>query len=289
LMVKEEVIGILAFHQLSAAHRCVPEEIDFVGNVASAVSLAVENARLYEEQRSIAGTLQEAFLTAPEKIEGLDFGHLYHAATEVAKVGGDFFDLFELDERKVGILIGDVSGKGLEAAKMTAMIKNTIAAHAHEEDSPAETLKKANRLACRAFPPSSFATVFLGILDKMTGTLRYCNAGHPPPIVRRAAARSSFLGTGNGPVGIWEEFDYDDRETVLQSGDVFFAYTDGLFEARRDTKFYGEKRLRKAVNDSTLSVSRLPQAVFDQVVGFANGHLSDDIAILSVSLKKKSA
>ncbi|MCK4268198.1 MAG: serine/threonine-protein phosphatase, partial [Actinomycetia bacterium] len=235
-----------------------------------------------------ANTLQETFLTVPEEIKGIDFGHLYNASTEVAKVGGDFFDLIELEENQVGIFIGDVSGKGLEAAKMTSMIKNTIHAHAHEEDSPARILKKVNKSACKTFPSGLFATVFLGILDTTTGVLTYCNGGHLPPIIKRTGTRSSFLTTGNMPIGALEEVDYDDRKAKLRNGDILFAYTDGLIEARRGTRFYGEKRLRKAVKElASIPARELPQIIFDKVAAFSNGKLADDVAILAVSLKRK--
>ncbi|HEB12395.1 MAG TPA: PAS domain S-box protein [Actinobacteria bacterium] len=288
LIIKEKVIGVLAFHYLSSTGGFSEPEIDFAGKVASSVSLAIENARLYSDQRNIADTLQETFLTVPKKIKELDFGHLYHAATEATKVGGDFFDLFELEKNKICILIGDVSGKGLEAAKMTSMIKNTIHAHSHEENSPAEILKKSNKSAYKTIPPSSFITVFLGILNRKTGVLTYCNAGHPPPIVRRISGRSSFLDIGNNPIGVLEEVDYSDRKVRLKDGDVLFAHTDGLIEARRDTKFYGEKRLRKAVKElASIPAPELPQAIFDQILEFTDGKLVDDIAILSVSLERK--
>ncbi len=287
LIIRGSVIGVLAFHYLSATGGFDDAQIDFAGQVGSSVSLAVENARLYSEQRSIADTLQETLLTAPEEIRGLDFGHLYRAATEIAKVGGDFFDLFELKENKIGILVGDVSGKGLEAAKVTSMIKNTIHAHAHEEDSPAQILEKTNRSACRTIPPGSFATVFLGILEMTTGMLTYCNAGHPPAIVRRKADvdRYSFLTTGNGPIGALEGFVYTDGQIRLEAGDLLFTYTDGLIEARNGARFYGEKRLQQAIEESvSIPTSELPRAIFDRVLLFTDGRLVDDVAILSVSL-----
>ncbi len=287
LIIRGSVIGVLAFHYRSATSDFDDAQIDFAAQVGSSVSLAVENARLYSEQRSIADTLQETLLTTPEEIRGLDFGHLYRAATEIAKVGGDFFDLFELKEDMVGILIGDVSGKGLEAAKVTSMIKNTIHAHAHEENSPAQILEKTNRSACRTIPPGSFATVFFGILETTTGMLTYCNAGHPPAIVRRNAGadRYSFLTTSNGPIGALEGFAYNDGQIRLEKGDLLFIYTDGLIEARNGDLFYGEKRLREAIEESvSIPTSELPRAIFDRVLSFTDGRLVDDVAILSVSL-----
>ncbi|MCK4267979.1 MAG: PAS domain S-box protein, partial [Actinomycetia bacterium] len=104
LIKKDRLIGVLAFHNLSSPGSFGELEIDFAGKVASSVSLAIENAQLYFDQRNIANTLQETFLTAPKEIKGLDIGHIYKSASEIAKVGGDFFDLFELKNNEVCIL-----------------------------------------------------------------------------------------------------------------------------------------------------------------------------------------
>ncbi len=288
LIKKDRLIGVLAFHYLSSPGSFGEPEIDFAGKVASSVALAIENAQLYFDQRNIANTLQETFLTVPKEIKGLDIGHIYKSASEIAKVGGDFFDLFELENNKVCVLIGDVSGKGLEAATMTSMLKNTIHAYAHEVGSPAEILKKTNNSACGITQTGSFATIFLGVLDKISGELTYCNAGHPPQIVRRIAGRSAYLLTGNSPVGILKEFKYNDRTIVLEDSDVLFTFTDGLIEARRGNRFYGEKRLHTVVREhESIPAQDLPQTIFDHVLEFTGGKLSDDLAILCISPNRK--
>jgi GAF domain-containing protein len=101
--------------------------------MAAAMSLALTNARLYERERRIADRLQGALLALPEEIAGVEFAHAYHAASDAARVGGDFYDIFELDQECVGVTVGDVAGKGLDAAVLTSLVKNTVRAHAHEK------------------------------------------------------------------------------------------------------------------------------------------------------------
>src|SRR3990172_6829386 len=143
LLVRGEVIGILGF-TYDTGRQFTEAELDFVPKLATSVSLAIENARLYAAERKVAETLQEAFLNMPRQIAGLEFGHIYRSATETARVGGDFYDLFELEPDRVGVLIGDVAGKGLEAAALTSVIKSTVKAYAFENFFPASILAKTN-------------------------------------------------------------------------------------------------------------------------------------------------
>jgi two-component system CheB/CheR fusion protein len=288
LILKERVIGVLAFHYKSANGTFSKAEVDFAQRLAISVSLAAENARLYSEEHKIADTLQKALLTMSAEVKGVDFGHIYKSATvEIAEVGGDFYDLFELTDENVCMVMGDVSGKGLEAAKLTSMIKNTIRVFMYEEASPDAAMTRANIHIRQMTPAHSFTTVFLGVLNTASGTLTYCSAGHPPPIVKRPTGRSSFLPTGGPPLGIFEELHYDERRIKLASGDTLILFTDGATEARRDHDFYGEKRLVKAVKElKSVPAPMLPQAIFDKVYDFADGKLADDIAILCLSLKK---
>ncbi|HZD59775.1 MAG TPA: PAS domain S-box protein, partial [Anaerolineae bacterium] len=112
LIVKSDAVGTIIFNY-PEPYTFTATQIDFATKLGVSVSLALENARLYEAERNIADTLQEALLIMPEQIEGVSYGHLYRSSTETARIGGDFYDIFELEHGKVGIVIGDVSGKGI--------------------------------------------------------------------------------------------------------------------------------------------------------------------------------
>ena len=160
------------------------------------VSLAEENARLYERERGIAETLQQSLLSVPADLDGVQLGHFYGSATENTRVGGDFFDVFELADRLVAFTIGDVSGKGLEAASLTALAKNGLRAHAVEGDYPADAMRKTNDVLQRFTPTETFVTVFFAVLDTDSRVLSYANAGHPPPLLVGAQGVSELRGRG---------------------------------------------------------------------------------------------
>jgi len=242
--------------------------------------------RLYSAQRTISDTLQEAILISPQKIEGISFGHIYHSATEATKIGGDFYDIFEMEHDKVGIMVGDVSGKGLEAAAVTSLVKNTVKAYSYEETSPALILKKADRVLRKGIDTSCFITLFLGILDTKTGNLIYCSGGHPPAIIKRANSDISLLATSSGPIGILPEPEFIDERQTLKRGDILVLYTDGITEARRGRAFFGEEKLVNLLTRlKEPSVKKLPRLIFNEVIDYTEGTLQNDVVLLTVALK----
>ncbi|MHB8840655.1 MAG: PAS domain S-box protein [Candidatus Aquicultor sp.] len=285
LIARNDVVGALFFNHHSASVSFSAVQIDFANKLAASISLSLENARLYAAEHNIADTLQEALLTIPEAIEGVEFGYLYRSATEAAKVGGDFYDLFELEHDKIGIVIGDVSGKGLEAATLTSLVKNTIKAYAYENATPSAILAKTNEVVRRAAPPSMFVTVFLGILSTTTGELIYCSAGHPPAIIKRGTSETFLLTTDSPVIGAFSDMDYLDNRHRLERGDILINYTDGVTEARGERGFLGEERLVRLIRClQPVRGQELPSAVFREVLAYTGGVLSDDLAILSIAL-----
>lgn len=250
---------------------------------AAQASTAIENARLFEAQQTIAETLQRSILAIPEHLPGLSVGHLYRSATVAAHVGGDFYDLFTLDDGSIGILLGDISGKGLEASTVTSVVKNTVHAYALDRNPPAEVVSKANLVLNRLPGFADFVTLFFGILDTSTGSLRYCSAGHPPAMVRRAAGGVAKLETGSPIVGPLHDAVYEDTEALLAPGDVLVLYTDGVTEARREGEFFGEERLADVIGKERVPAEEIPRLIYERVSDFTGGVLDDDIALLSLT------
>jgi serine phosphatase RsbU (regulator of sigma subunit) len=285
LKIKDQVIGILDFSYSSAAVGFTAIEVDFAAKLAAAVSLAAENSRLYAAERDIAGTLQEALLSVPEKIAGFSFGHLYRSGAEIAKVGGDFYDIFEIAPGTLGLIIGDVSGKGLHAATLTSLVRSTIRAYAYEHASPAAVINRTNHVMIKTTGERMFATVFFGKLDIEAGTLTYCCAGHPPPLIKRRGRIVSVLETPSPAVGVLATLQYADRWNVMTKGDTLVLYTDGLIEARCNGALFGEDRLRRFIETlPALPADRLPQAIFDETARL-NCRLTDDLAIVALALE----
>jgi serine phosphatase RsbU (regulator of sigma subunit) len=249
--------------------------------------LAAENERLYRQQLDIAENLQLALLNIPSEIGPVKVGHLYRSATEAARVGGDFYDVFEVKEGNVAIIIGDVAGHGIQAARTATLVKDVVHAFTHQSLRTQEVLRRTNLLLIEKDLPG-FVTVFLGILDKSTGHLRYSSAGHPETLVRRASGEIEHLGCGYSPLGVYPDASWKPHEMDLHVDDLLVLYTDGVIEARRNGELFGEKRLERLLRRKRLSPQRLPHLVLDQVLAFAGGSLKDDVAVLALSLSEIS-
>ncbi|MDP1808097.1 MAG: PAS domain S-box protein [Actinomycetota bacterium] len=288
LSVKGALVGGLLLCHHSAAVPFHPSQVEFARKLATTVGLAIENARLYEKQRNIADTLQESLLETPRRIDGVNFDYYYSAATELSRVGGDFYDIFALDRGRVGIIVGDVSGKGLPAAGLTSLVKSTIKAYAYENDSTAWVMAMTNEVVTRAVSKTTFVTVFFGILNINTGLLRYCSAGHPPPIIK-AGPEAMLLTTRSPAIGVFADFQFFENRQKLAQDDILVIYTDGITEARRDSDFFGEDRLLSLIGEleprNTGEVSHL---IFNHIVDFTNGALADDVALVAISLTNKA-
>jgi len=259
------------------------QAVDFVHRLTLALALSLANAARFEAEHHIAETLQEALLRMPASIRGLEFSHLYRSATTTTRVGGDFFDAFEMTGGRAGVLMGDVSGKGLEAAVVTSIIKDTIKAYAHDTRSPAAAVKRANAALGEAVGPPTFASLFYAVVDGARGVLTYCNAGHPPPVVR-AADGSLRLLEGTSPViGAFPGSAFAQRTVRLAGDETVLLYTDGVTEARDPAgTFFDEPRLHAAVQAAgAAGVAGLPAAIFAAVMAFSEGRLTDDIALLA--------
>ena len=287
LMTRDSVIGMLTFHYRSAPVAFTGAQIDFAGKLAATVSFALENTRLYAVERHIADTLQTALLTVPECIEGVEYGHFYRSATEAARVGGDFFDIFGLEGDAVGIVVGDVAGKGLEAATITSLVRNTIRAYAYEQTSPAAVMTKVNEAVVKGSCSGSFITVFFAIADLKSGVLRYCSAGHPPAMIKRKTGEVSLLEVNSPVIGAFKTLQFYEAEAVLAVEDILVVYTDGVTEARCNGGFFEEEGLINVLKGmGPLSAREVPEAIFNEVITCTKGAISDDIVLLSLSLPR---
>lgn len=257
---------------------------EFATRLMSIVTLALENARVYEQQRHIANTLQQAVLAPPEDVEGIEVAYLYRAASSTADVGGDYYDVFQLDDARVGIVIGDVSGKGVGAARLTSLMRDGLRAYAYLNADPLWILGHTNRLVQRSTPTEEFSTVFLSVLDLGTGRLVYSGAAHPPAAILRADGATQSLASRGTLLGAFENARFAVDSTTLEYGDVLVLCTDGVTEARRGVELFGDERLLESVGAlHGTPLADLPQALLDRVLEYSGGALRDDCVILCVS------
>jgi sigma-B regulation protein RsbU (phosphoserine phosphatase) len=248
-------------------------------------ALAEEIALRYEAEHRVAEVLQEALLALPDAVPGIEFAARYASGSDNTRVGGDFYDLFEIAHGRVGILVGDVSGKGLEAATLTSVVRNSVRMRAMDGLAPAETMTKTNEAFYALTSTETFVTAFFGILDTNTGRLEYVGAGHPPAMIRREGAGVEILASTSPIVGAFLGTTFVGQCADLGPGDVLFVYTDGVVEARGDgPRLYGQERLRtvlRGTSDDT-GPGAVAEAVFADVLAYSGGKMRDDLALLAI-------
>lgn len=250
-------------------------------------ALAEEIALRYEAEHRVAEVLQEALLALPDSVKGIDFGARYASGSDNTRVGGDFYDLFEICDGKVGILVGDVSGKGLEAATLTSVVRNSVRMRAMDGLSPGETMTKTNEAFYALTSTDTFVTAFFGVLDIRTGCLEYVGAGHPPAMIVRRGDAVETLGSTSPIVGAFLGTAFVGTTADMVSGDVLFVYTDGVVEARGcGPELFGQERLRAllAALPAGADPDAVAEAVFDDVLAYSGGKMRDDLALLAIRL-----
>ncbi len=286
LVVRDEFLGVIGFHYHSEAMPFSDAQVNFARKLAATLSLALENARLFGQQRRIAETLQRSMLRPIPHIPRVDVGIGYASAFESALVGGDFYDIFQPDDQTLSVLIGDVSGKGIEAAGLTETIRSSVRSLSYIDPSPAFVFGRLNQLLLNELQDEMFATGTLFVLNTETGEIRIANAGHPRPIVR--GERCTYANVINGSLlGVVQET-YKESYLHIKEGETILLYTDGILEARRRSgELFGERRLLHAARSCT---KRRPQALvnslLEKATSFAAGRLDDDVALLALRLKK---
>ena len=223
----------------------------------------------------------------PEKTDLSGDGWHMHAITRPAKtVGGDFYDCFSLDDSRVCVVMGDVSGKGIGAAISMAMVKTVIREKLTAGFSPAETLNRTNDQIAARNPENQFATAFVAVLNTKTGELLYCNAGHNPPLMLRE--KCAFLNPEPGiALGVFENAGLKNASYTLSPGQGILLYTDGVTEAvNPQRQFFGEERLHAAVTSFSASENTAEETVLrvrSAVDAFCAGNEAfDDMAVLAL-------
>ncbi|MFH1577911.1 MAG: SpoIIE family protein phosphatase [Candidatus Omnitrophota bacterium] len=260
-----------------------------IGRLKKAQEEMVEKEK-FEQELEIARQIQHALL--PEKcpeLETAKIGVIYQAAKEV---GGDYYDFIDVDQDKIGIVVGDVSGKGVPAAILMAMIRSVVRSQAVGNLSAANVLSKANDLLVKDMKKGTFVSIFYGILDVKNRKLMYGRAGHPPTILFHGKTGECDILMPKGmALGVMAGALFDkvtqEEEIQLESGDLLVFYTDGVTEAKsKSDELYGKDRLLKVIiesgtDDVQVFVDKLEESIKD----FAKGYIqSDDITVIGVRL-----
>lgn len=264
------------------------EEIDFIRKSQQ------EHSQLesIKSDLAVAGEIQQAILPSkfppiPEVSEKVD---LYASMTPAKEVGGDFFDFFKIDDKRVGFVIADVSGKGVPASIFMAVSRTLLRATGMRGVSTNECLDIVNRMLCNESVDSMFVTVFYGIYNIETGDIEYTNAGHNPPYIIRANGNVESLPMSENIVaGMFDDFTYTHSTLKLEKDDSLILFTDGVTEAFNTSgEMYDEAGLEKTLSTIGQKDSfETCQAIINDVVAFAGDEpQSDDITLMAIKRKQ---
>jgi serine phosphatase RsbU (regulator of sigma subunit)/predicted ester cyclase len=243
-----------------------------------------------EQDLRVARSIQQASLPkeVPE-LEGWRIAPYYQPAREV---GGDFYDLFELEEGRVGVVVGDATGKGMPAALVVSAASSMLraVAQAFHSSSPGEVLSRVNETLVARIPPNVFVTCFYAILDPHSGSLRYANAGHTLPCCKRYDEdQADELRVRGMPLGLMPGMLYEEKQTILVPGDSVLLCTDGLVEAHNPQgEMFGTPRLRGFLSERSEGGNGLSAALMEELESFTGEgwEQEDDITLLTL---KRSA
>nr|MBA3320771.1 SpoIIE family protein phosphatase [Pyrinomonadaceae bacterium] len=292
IISNDEVIGVfdLESDELNAYTQ---DDLQVLLLLTSQVAIIIEKARLHEQliekkrleaQLEVARQVQLELLPARQpQLEGFDIS-AYNFSTE--EVSGDYYDFYQIYDDHLGIVIADVSGKGVPAALLMAFLRASLRAAIHIGYAPNISLAKINYLLWESIKNNQFVTAFYGVLDTTNKTLAYANAGHNPPLLIDATGRDAqFIERGGLPLGMFRDSRYYEYYLPIEAGQTLVLYTDGLTEAEgADGVEYGRERLAVKVREGLhLSAEDIIKFLYEDILEWTQGRGSgDDVTMVIV-------
>jgi PAS domain S-box-containing protein len=286
MTLRDRVLGVISFVSSESGRRFDEQDLELAQDLALRAAAAVENSRLYEAASAIARTLQASLLPpALPDLPGAELAAAYRPAGAGLEVGGDFYDVFNTAEDQWYLVVGDVCGKGAEAAAVTALARYTIRAAAVRRRSPAAILRwLSDAMLQQSDGSDRYCTIACAHLDLSTppGRVTVACGGHPLPLLVRADGTTEEVGIPGTLLGLVPSPDLNDHSTDLRAGDTLLLYTDGLTEAGAPSRVWSPEDLEAAARDAARdSVA----ATVDRLVEAAIGSLPavrDDVAVLAL-------
>ncbi len=268
------------------------QDLNFLSAVATRLSAAIERAHFYEvaenrrilleNELQIARDVQEGLM--PDEIPEIPGFGLAFAWSPAREMAGDFYNVFRMDDERWGIIIGDVADKGTAAALYMAMIQSLVLSSALRLRDPGAILEEVNKVIGRQSSALTFISVFFGLLNPKKSTLRYVNAGHNPPLVRRSTGEVERLSKTGPVLGVFDELQIKEERISLFSGDSVVLYTDGVTEAwhwNPQDEDYGVERLTAALVSAPPKAGPMLAHIEADLKGFTgNAPPQDDVTIM---------
>ncbi len=277
-----ELLAMLTVVSIDPSRQLGEEAVETAVFVAGQAALAIDNARLTQERKDFADTMQRSLLPRglPE-VEGLEVGAVYESSAHV-EVGGDVYDFLTLPDGELAVVLGDVSGHGIAATADMALAKFVFRSLVRLYPDPAALLAQANEVALGELSGGNFVTMACVTVDPGTGAVSAASAGHPPIRVLAADGSIDLLAPRGLALGIEADQRYETAHAALERGAALCLFTDGLVEARRGGDVYGEERLHRALTDGRrLSAQALAEQVVADARAFA-GEPDDDYAVVVI-------
>ncbi len=296
IISNDEVVGVfdLESDELNAYSK---DDLEVLGLLASQVAIIIEKVMLHDQliekqrletQLEVARQVQLELLPARDpELEGFEIS-AYNFPTE--EVSGDYYDWVRIYDDQIGIVIADVSGKGVPAALLMAFLRASLRAATHIGYAPHISMSKVNYLLWESIERNQFVTAFYGILDAANRTIAYCNAGHNPPFLMESDGSVQFEERGGVPLGMFRDTRYYEYFAEIHPGQLLFLYTDGATEAmNREREEYGRDRLVEAVrNCRHLSSREMIDYVHRDMLNWTDGlGAGDDVTFFIIKALKE--
>src|SRR5215204_3220709 len=299
LVSQGELIGLLNLGPRLSQQEYSADDRKLLNDLATQTAPAVQVAQLVRQQQQqaqererieqelrVARLIQQTLL--PKEVpdlEGYKLAAYYQPAREV---GGDFYDFLKLDDEHLGLVVGDVTDKGVPAAIVMATTRTMLRASAQRLDSPGEVLKRVNDVIVQDIPPNMFITCLYAILDLETGRLQYANAGHDLPYRRSSSAGGAEELRATGmPLGLLPGMSYEEKEIVLERGDSVLFYSDGLVEAHDpEREMFGFPRLQGLVGAHRSGGQEMVNFLLSELSRFTGGDWEQEDDITLVTLER---
>jgi sigma-B regulation protein RsbU (phosphoserine phosphatase) len=284
IISNEEVVGVFDLES-DRLNAYTNDDLQVLLLLASQVAIIIEKVMLHEqliEKKRLEGQLEvarqvqlELLPAADPKLEGFDIC-AYNFSTE--EVSGDYYDWVSIYDDQIGIVIADVSGKGVPAALLMAFLRASLRAAIHIGYAPHISMAKVNYLLWESIERNQFVTAFYGVLDASNRTLAYTNAGHNPPLLMDADGTARFIERGGIPLGMFRDTRYYEYYQAIEPGQMLVLYTDGVTEAMSEkSEEYGRARLEQTVRDGRdLSASDLITFIQKDVLDWTGGRGAGD-------------
>jgi len=283
VVAQNHIFGALTFVRTTGHEEFDRGDLRFAVEIGRRAGLAVANAKQYHREQYVAETLQRAFL--PRKFPArtdLEVTAHYRPGSTEADIGGDWYDAFENDRRELVVTIGDVTGKGVEAARLMVLMRQAIRVAALDAREPQSVADACNRLLLNE-GSDRLASAFVGFLDAAGRSLRYVSAGHPPPLLRLPDGEVRALEAPSPPLGAFGGVRFRQHVTRFPEGSMLVLYTDGVVEINRDA-LAGEQTLREVLGSRAVMHTVNPAEFIERSV--VHQEPRDDVAVMVLNFAK---